>query len=241
MLSAPRNAAAAPSFHRPTRGAIRLNALRLDPEPLQADVRRLEHTVQWTPQKDGEHWAQITLLKNEFRHPALKACPAIDRAIAALPSRPLDACLKLLGPGASSMSTATSPGRRRWGCTPDRADRDRPRRRVRGERQATVPASGRSVDPGHVLSTPCRQQVGRTAGAPRRLPGARSLASSATAKARRLGSPARRRILAPVCGQGARTHGGTTTPIPARPVRCAAADPVEVDAAMAVRANRSRP
>ena len=99
MLSAPRNGAAAPSFHRPTRGAIRLDALRLDPEPLQADVRRLEHTVQWTPHKDGEHWAQITLLKNEYRHPALKACPAIDGAIAALPSRPLDACLKLLGPG----------------------------------------------------------------------------------------------------------------------------------------------
>ena len=98
MLSAPRNGAA-PSFHRPTRGAIRLDALRLDPEPLQADVRRLEHTVEWAPQKDGEHWAQITLLKNEDRHPALKACSAIDRAIATLPSRPLDACLKLLGPG----------------------------------------------------------------------------------------------------------------------------------------------
>ena len=87
------------SWYRPTRGAVRLNALYINPEPLQADLRLLEQAVDWKLLKDGEHWAQIVLLKNEFRHPVLNACPALERAIAGLPSRTVDACLKLLGPG----------------------------------------------------------------------------------------------------------------------------------------------
>jgi hypothetical protein len=89
----------APSFWRPTRGAVRLNALYINPEPLQVDLRHLEQAVEWSVLKDGQHWAQIVLLRNEFRHPVLSACPALERAIANLPSRVLDACLKLLGPG----------------------------------------------------------------------------------------------------------------------------------------------
>jgi hypothetical protein len=92
-------AGGAASFYRPTRGAIRLDALRMDPEPLQADVRRIEQASQWKPLKDGRHWAQIVLLKNEFRHPLLRSCPGLERALAAMPSRVLDACLKLLAPG----------------------------------------------------------------------------------------------------------------------------------------------
>ena len=86
-------------FYRPTRGAIRLNALYIDPEPLRADLRHIVQTVEWKVLKYGEHWAQIVLLRDEFRHPLLTTCLALERAIAGLPSRPLDACLKLLGPG----------------------------------------------------------------------------------------------------------------------------------------------
>jgi hypothetical protein len=76
-----------------------LDNLRLDAEPLQADVRRIEQTVEWKPLKDGRHWSQIVLLKNEFRDPVLSSCPALERALAAVPSRVLDAGLKLLAPG----------------------------------------------------------------------------------------------------------------------------------------------
>lgn len=86
-------------FYRPTRGAIRLNALYIDPEPLRADLRHIVQTVEWKVLKYGEHWAQIVLLRDEFRHPLLTTCPALERAIAGLPSRAVDACLKLLGPG----------------------------------------------------------------------------------------------------------------------------------------------
>ena len=60
----------APSFWRPTRGAVRLNAL-FNPEPLQVDLRHLEQAVDWSVLKDGQHWARIVLLRNEFRHPVL--------------------------------------------------------------------------------------------------------------------------------------------------------------------------
>jgi hypothetical protein len=76
-----------PSFYRPTRGAVRLNPLYLNPEPLQADLRHLEQAVKWKVLKGGENWSQIVLLKDEFRHPVLSACPALEGAIAALPSR----------------------------------------------------------------------------------------------------------------------------------------------------------
>ena len=98
-MAGPQPSGAALSFYRPTRGAIRLDKLRLDVEPLQADVRRIEQTAEWKPLKDGRHWSQIVLLKNEFRDPVLSSCPALERALAALPSRVLDACLKLLAPG----------------------------------------------------------------------------------------------------------------------------------------------
>jgi len=88
-----------PSFYRPTRGAVRLSALGIDPEPLQADLAYVSHASEWRVLKDGEHWAQMVLIKNEFRHPVLNNCPGLERAIAGLPSRVLDACLKLLGPG----------------------------------------------------------------------------------------------------------------------------------------------
>jgi hypothetical protein len=98
-MARPQPSGAAPSFYRPTRGAIRLDKLRLDPEPLQADVGRIEQTAEWKLLKDGRHWSQIVLLKNEFRDPVLSSCPALTGALAALPSRVLDACLKLLEPG----------------------------------------------------------------------------------------------------------------------------------------------
>lgn len=88
-----------PAFDRPTRGAVRLNALYLDPAPLQADVERLTQVEEWRGLKDGEHWAQIVLLKNDFQHPVLDVCPNLAAAIGGLPSRVLDVCLKLLGPG----------------------------------------------------------------------------------------------------------------------------------------------
>ena len=88
-----------PSFFRPTRGAVRLNAFCIDPEPLRADLRHLERQTEWRALKDGERWSQIVLLKNDSRHPALSECPGLESAIAALPSRVLDACLKRLGPG----------------------------------------------------------------------------------------------------------------------------------------------
>jgi hypothetical protein len=87
------------AFHRPTRGAIRVDALCLDPGPLQTDLERLTQREAWQALKDGEHWAQIVLVRNEFRHPALNVCPGLAGAIAGQPSRVLDACLKLLGPG----------------------------------------------------------------------------------------------------------------------------------------------
>ena len=89
----------APSFYRPTRGAVRLNGLSVNPEPLQADLAQLQTVVEWKALNYGEHWAQIVLLKDDLRHPMLSACPALERAIAGFPSRALDACLKLLGPG----------------------------------------------------------------------------------------------------------------------------------------------
>lgn len=88
-----------PSFHRPTRGAVRLNGLSLDPAPLEADVARLTQVDEWKALKDGEHWAQIVLVRNDYRHPVLDTCPGLAAAIAGMPSRVLDACLKLLGPG----------------------------------------------------------------------------------------------------------------------------------------------
>jgi hypothetical protein len=84
---------------RPTRGAIRLDALSLDPAPLQADVQRLVATDKWRRLKDGEHWDQLVLVKDDFREPLLRDCPGLTCAIAGLPSRVVDACLKRLGPG----------------------------------------------------------------------------------------------------------------------------------------------
>jgi len=84
---------------RPTRGAIRLAALSFDLAPLQADVQRLEATDRWQRLKDGEHWDQLVLVKDDFREPLLGECPGLARAIAELPSRVVDACLKRLGPG----------------------------------------------------------------------------------------------------------------------------------------------
>lgn len=88
-----------PSSFRPTRGAVRLNAFCLNPGPLRADLRHLEQLTEWRVLKDGERWSQIVLLKDGSRHPALSECPGLERAITALPSRVLDACLKRLGPG----------------------------------------------------------------------------------------------------------------------------------------------
>jgi hypothetical protein len=76
-----------------------LDRLRLDPEPLQADVRRIDQTAEWKPSKDGRHWSQLVLVKNEFGNPVLSSCPALARALDALKSRVLDGCLKLLAPG----------------------------------------------------------------------------------------------------------------------------------------------
>jgi len=73
--------------------------LCLDPPGLQADLWCLTEAREWKTLKDGQHWSQIVLVKNQFRHPRLAECPAIEQAIFHLPSRVLDACLKLLGPG----------------------------------------------------------------------------------------------------------------------------------------------
>jgi hypothetical protein len=99
MMTPPHAATRDASIHRPTRGAERVNALSLAPEPLQADLRRLAYSPEWKDLKDGEHWAQLVLIRNHFRHPLFDDCPGLARAVSGLPSRVLDACLKRLGPG----------------------------------------------------------------------------------------------------------------------------------------------
>jgi aspartyl/asparaginyl beta-hydroxylase (cupin superfamily) len=73
--------------------------LSLDPAPLEVDVQRLSATDKWRRLKDGAHWDQLVLVKDDFREPLLSDCPGLASAIEELPSRVVAACLKRLGPG----------------------------------------------------------------------------------------------------------------------------------------------
>ena len=125
----------------------------------KADLQHLEHTVEWRALKDGQHWAQIVLLKDEFRHPVLSTCPALERAIVALPSRVLDGCLKLLAPGGFVHEHRDISGAAPMGVVRLHVPIvTGPRRRVLREWKAIVLRSWRGVDLGYVLSTSSRQQ-----------------------------------------------------------------------------------
>ena len=86
-----------PRFDRPTRGAVRLNILQIDPQPLEVELVNVQHA--WKAMSQGHDWAQIVIANGDHRHPILKSCRAITRVIDSFPSRVVYATLKSLGPG----------------------------------------------------------------------------------------------------------------------------------------------
>jgi hypothetical protein len=94
--------AAAP-FFRPTRGAVRLDALRWAAAPMQAELARFPDEA-WQTRAYGDLWGDIVLLKpgkdgGMWEHPEWPSCPAIRGIVDSIPSRVLDVTLARLGPG----------------------------------------------------------------------------------------------------------------------------------------------
>ncbi|MEM9457154.1 MAG: aspartyl/asparaginyl beta-hydroxylase domain-containing protein [Myxococcota bacterium] len=98
-------------FTIPTLGAIRLDRLRFDVEPLIADLALFDEE-DWDDrdysqsggqsggQPDGESWNEVQLIA-DTPHPKLAQCPALAQVLATFPGRPIDMLWSRLRPGAA--------------------------------------------------------------------------------------------------------------------------------------------
>lgn len=84
-------------FSRPSRGAVRLDGLRFDPERLRADVERLGQEP-WHQRAYGSKWTDISLI-NHGEHPMLRDCPAFLEIKDAFPAPVLDMVLARIDAG----------------------------------------------------------------------------------------------------------------------------------------------
>lgn len=90
-------------YTRPTRGAVRLDDMKFDVEPLRADVSAFTPD-DWVAMKNGSAWGQIQVIKPDGEggveeHPRLAKSPGLRGLIESFPAKCLDVSLARLGPG----------------------------------------------------------------------------------------------------------------------------------------------
>lgn len=86
------------TYTRPTRGVLRLDQFKFDPNALRQDVDKFSET-DWKVRAYGTEWADIMLVKDGKEHPIFKDCTYIQDVLKSFKGEVIDAVLARLGPG----------------------------------------------------------------------------------------------------------------------------------------------
>ncbi|MEO0366103.1 MAG: aspartyl/asparaginyl beta-hydroxylase domain-containing protein [Pseudomonadota bacterium] len=91
------------SFTRPTRGAVRIDSLSWDVEPIANELGLLGDT-DWKSREYGTNWSDVALFVrntegDNAEHPMLEQAPSLRAVLEAFPADVIDMCLASLEPG----------------------------------------------------------------------------------------------------------------------------------------------
>ena len=92
-----------PSFTRPVRGAVRLDALEWDISGIRSDIQRIGPEL-WKSRACGEKWSDIALYvrgsgNDRHEHAILEDMHALRQVLTGFPAPVVDLCLASLAPG----------------------------------------------------------------------------------------------------------------------------------------------